>query len=152
MSEVEKTVQRGARVRLHFTLALADGTVADSSEGDAPLSFTVGDGTLYPTLEAHLLGLRPGDRFDRRLAPAEGFGERDPANVHRLPRADFPAEMSPTPGQVVEFATPGGAEVAGTVLEVDDEGVSVDFNHPLSGRALRFTGRILTVDPRRDSD
>ncbi len=136
----------GARVTLHFTLDLAEGERVDSSRDGEPLTFTLGDGTLDPGLEAALEGLQVGDHQRLLLPPGSAFGGRDPANIHPLPRSDF-SEPLPSPGTVMGFTTPSGHEVAGTVVGSDAETVQVDFNHPLAGRGLVFEVEILAVEP-----
>jgi len=130
---------------MQFRLALEDGTDVDASgEGEA-LEFTLGDGTLYEHLEAHLLGLHAGDRERFLLGPEEAFGFRDSDNVHAMARGEFPPEMALEPGTVIQFDTPGGDAIPGTVFEVDNESVSIDFNHPLAGRNLIFEVEIISV-------
>ncbi len=138
-------IDYGARVGLRYRLTLADGTRVDESGEGEPLSFSVGDGTLEQGLEARLLGLRAGARATFYLAPGEAFGFADPEAVHRMPREDFPPDMVIAPGAVVSFAAPSGLEVAGTVVEVAEQEVKVDFSHPLAGRALVFEVEVLEV-------
>ncbi len=131
---------------MHYTLSLSDGTVADSSRPGNPLRFVLGDGTLETGLEVLLRGLHGGDRARFDLAPGQAFGERDPAGVHGMPRAEFPADMALAEGTVVEFTTPGGDAIAGTVVEMDEDSVTVDFNHPLAERELSFEVEIISVN------
>lgn len=139
------SVDYGARVVVRYRLTLAEGTLVDESEEGEPLAFTVGDGTLEHGLEARLLGLRAGDRATFYLPPGEAFGAPDPEALHPVPREDFPPDMAIAPGVVVAFSAPSGLEVAGTVLEVGEEEVRVDFSHPLAGRALVFEVEVVEV-------
>lgn len=132
-------------VTLHLSLTLEDGTVAESTFGDAPLVFTLGDGTLIEGLELALYGLRAGDRQRLSLLPQQAFGLRDPGKVHRLPRADFPADMTLEPGCIIGFDTPEGEELPGMVITADDAGVEVDFNHPMAGHVVIFEVEIIEV-------
>ncbi len=136
----------GSRVSLHFSLSLTDGTVADSSFGGEPVSVVIGDGSLDRGLELALIGLRPGDHQTLTLMPGQAFGMPDPAAVNHVPRDSFPAGMAPEPGQIIGFSTPDGQEIAGAVIEVGDEEVEVDFNHPLAGREIVFEVEILSVE------
>jgi FKBP-type peptidyl-prolyl cis-trans isomerase SlpA len=136
----------GSKVTLHFALRLKDGWVAESSFEDEPVTFTMGDGTLDKGLELALYGLRPGDRQTLTLMPGQAFGERDPAAVQQVARQRFPADMRLERGQVVGFSGEDGSEIAGTVLEVRDDAVKVDFNHPLAGREIEFEVQILGVE------
>ena len=101
----------GCEVLMHFSLTLEEGTVADSTRGGEPMRFVVGDGSLAPGLEAVLHGRRAGEHRSVNLSPEALFGERDPAAVHTMPRADFPDGLEPEEGLVVGFSAPGGQEV-----------------------------------------
>jgi FKBP-type peptidyl-prolyl cis-trans isomerase SlpA len=136
----------GYRVRVHFALTLPDGTEAISTFGDAPIDFVMGDGTLLPTLELALYGLRAGDEQTLTLRPEQAFGLHDPALVHELLRGDFPDGLAPEVGQIVAFATPDGDETAGAVVAVGDRVVRVDFNHPLAGHDVVFRVEVLEVE------
>ncbi len=143
--EKNMVIAHDSTVTLHYRLLLEDGTVVDETFDEAPLSFTVGDGTLIQGLEEVLLGLTAGSRHTFVLGADQAFGWPDAENVHTLPRGDFGPEGPPEPGSVMSFSTPGGEEIAGTVLSLDGESVQVDFNHPLAGHTLTFEVEIVAV-------
>jgi FKBP-type peptidyl-prolyl cis-trans isomerase SlpA len=134
-------------VTLHHSLTLEDGTVAESTFGAEPLTFTMGDGTLVRGLELGLYGLVPGDVQRLELQPEQAFGLRDPANIHAVPRADFDPAIELEPGVIVGFETADGDELAGAILSLDADSVEVDFNHPLAGHTLVFDVEIIDVAP-----
>ena len=138
-------ISPASTVTLHLSLTLEDGTVAESTFDDKPLTFTMGDGSLAEGLELGLYGLCPGDTQRLELYPEQAFGLRDPGKVHQLPRADFAAEMALEPGLVIGFTAPGGEELSGTILAFDEATVEVDFNHPLAGRVVVFDVEIIDV-------
>lgn len=137
----------GSTVTLHLALTLQDGTVAENTFDDEPVTFTMGDGSLLRGLELGLYGLQAGDTQRLELQPVQAFGLRDPEMIHRLPRTSFPVDIAPEPGLIVGFETPEGEELPGAVLSVDDETVEVDFNHPLAGRVIIFDVEIVDVVP-----
>lgn len=140
------TITEGSTITLHFALLLEDGQVVDSTfEREKPASFVFGDGSLLPSVEANLLGLRSGDKETFALAPEQAFGQRNPANIQRFPRSQFSADMELYEGSVISFADAARAELPGVVTSFDDERVEVDFNHPLAGRSLLFKVEILEV-------
>ncbi|HEB67912.1 MAG TPA: FKBP-type peptidyl-prolyl cis-trans isomerase [Gammaproteobacteria bacterium] len=141
------TIGPGCRVTMHFTITLEDGTVADTSREGEPLTFTMGDGSLIEGLELALYGLKAGDRQVVTMDPREAFGFPDPDNVHRLPRGEFPADMPPEEGQIVSFSTPSGEEIPGAIVEVGEDEVTVDFNHPLAGHEIVFDTEIIAIQP-----
>jgi FKBP-type peptidyl-prolyl cis-trans isomerase SlpA len=144
---VKFQINVASTVTLHLSLMLEDGTVAESTFDAEPLTFTMGDGTLVHGLELGLYGLRPGDSQRLTLYPEQAFGLRDPGTVHRLPRADFGADIELDPGLIVGFETPEGEELPGAVLSLDADSVEVDFNHPLAGRNIIFDVEIIDVVP-----
>jgi FKBP-type peptidyl-prolyl cis-trans isomerase SlpA len=144
---VKYPIGAGSTVTLHFSLMLADGTVAESTLGGEPHTFILGDGSLLRGLELALYGLRPGDTQRLLLHPEQAFGMRNPANIHHLPRVDFADDISLEPGSILGFTAPGGGEIAGTVLSATESAVEVDFNHPLAGHAVTFDVEIIDVVP-----
>jgi FKBP-type peptidyl-prolyl cis-trans isomerase SlpA len=145
-------VEPGARVTLHFSLALADGSVIDSNYDKKAASFVVGDGSLLPGFEQALAGLQSGAKVRVLLAPEEAFGAVNPGNVQTLPRHKFTAMLNSSvepvePGTVLSFADGGGHEIPGVVQHIDETSLVVDFNHPLAGRDIFFAADILSVLP-----
>ena len=136
----------GSAVTMHFSLRLADGTVADSSFDDEPVNFTVGDGALDKGLELALIGLRAGDRQTLTLMPGQAFGARDEAALQWVDRDRFPADMALEEGQIIGFSGESGEDIAGAVIGIQDQRIRVDFNLPLAGREIEFEVEILSVD------
>lgn len=147
MSADKKKIGQDSKVTMHFSLALEDGTMVDSTFGtDEPLTFTMGDGTLIPGLEYAVIGLTVGDKQSLNIGPDVGFGYRDETAVQEMKRKDFGDDIDLKPGVVIEFDSPSGVQVPGTVIEVDKEIVKVDFSHPLAGRSVIFNVEILDVN------
>ena len=143
-------VRPDSHLTLHYRISLAaDGEDVISTFADRPATLTLGLGQLAEPLERRLLGLREGESASFELSAPEAFGEHNPALLQRVTRAllDAHGEAGATyrPGDMLDFAAPGGGRYAGVVREVDDAGALLDFNHPLAGRAIRFEVRILGV-------
>ncbi len=122
-----------------------DGTVAENSFNDEPMQFVVGDGTMIEGLESVLYGLQVGDRKKLTLNFNDAFGESSSENVHTLTRSEFSPDFQLAPRQIIGFTTPSGEDVPGTILEVLEDEVIVDFNHPLAGHDLVFEFEIIDV-------
>ena len=135
----------GDRVTLHYRLE-CNGHEVVNTFPDEPESFTLGSGELEIRLEALLLGLQVGEHAAYELGPDEAFGPRDEELVHTLPRSDFPTDMELEVGHGVQFDLPNGKSMMGTVLAIDGETVTVDFNHPLAGQPVNFEVEILSVE------
>ncbi|MES2917305.1 MAG: peptidylprolyl isomerase [Pseudomonadota bacterium] len=141
---MSERIGQGKKVTLHFSVALADGTVVDNTRtGGEPAEFTVGDGSLLPGFEQSLMGLAAGDRRSVFIDARHGFGDRNPDNEQTFTRLQF-GDMKLEPGLVISFADRSG-ELPGVVKEVHEDTVVVDFNHPLAGRDLVFEVDIIRV-------
>ena len=92
-----------------------------------------------------MIGLSRG-HYRIEVPALEAYGAIDAGNVHTLARADFPADFAIEVGQVIGFEVPNGAEIPGTVLEITDDEVRVDFCHPLAGHDLVFDIDILAIE------
>ena len=134
----------GTAVTLHFALLLEDGSEVDSTFERSPASFVFGDGNLLPGVEAKLQGLTAGQQATLTLAPEDAFGQRNPANIQRMPRSQF-ADIELSEGLVLNFADAANTELPGVVSAIDGEQVEIDFNHPLAGQQLGFRVEILDV-------
>ncbi|MES9911242.1 MAG: peptidylprolyl isomerase, partial [Candidatus Sedimenticola sp. 4PFRAG1] len=105
-----------------------------------------GDGSLTEGLELALYGLKVGDKQTLLLEAEQAFGIHDEGKIQQMQRSDFPDEMELEAGLVVGFEAPSGTEVAGIILEADDQDVKVDFNHPLAGKDVVFKVEILEIE------
>ncbi len=144
-NNTDLSINVGSEVVMHFSLSLKDGTVADGTSADEPLSFTMGDGTLIEGLEMVLYGLKAGDKQTLEIEPRDAFGFPDDENVHDMSLDEFSKELDMKEGTIISFSTPSGDEIPGTIIEIVDETVKVDFNHPLAGHIIRFFVDVLTV-------
>jgi len=140
----------GARVTLHFSLALTDGSIVDSNFDGKPATFTVGDGNLLPGFEAALMGAKAGDTRECVLPASEAFGDSNPSNVQTFPRQQFARLLANTtdpvePGTVLSFTDSGGNEIPGVLKQIGELTIVVDFNHPLAGREIVFRAQIISV-------
>ena len=141
------TIGPGSEVLMHFTLSLADGTLADTTREGEPLRFVMGDGTLIEGLELVLYGLKQGDLQCLSIGPRDAFGFPDEENIHAMPRSEFPTDIPLEDGLIIGFTTPSGEEVPGAIKEIKDDEVVVDFNHPLAGHEIIFDVEILEIKP-----
>jgi len=145
MAADKPVINDESEVTLHYRITLEDGTVADSTFEESPITFSMGDGTLLTSVEKLISGMSQGDESTFTLEPDQGFGYPDSENLHRLPLDDFGEETLPVPGIIISFNTPMGDDIPGMVLEVEDGEVLVDFNHPLSGHTLSFEVQVVAV-------
>lgn len=132
------------QVTLHFALKLESGEVVDSTFDKQPATFKVGDGNLLPGFEQAIYGLKAGDKRSLSISPEQGFGQGNPQNIQVMPRSQF-QDMELSEGLLVIFNDAANAELPGVVKAFDDSQVTIDFNHPLAGKALSFDVEIIEV-------
>lgn len=138
-------IQLGNEVTLHFSLLLSSGEEIDTTRNGDPAKFVVGDGSLLPGFEAALIGKTTGYAEQIVLAAATAFGERNEENVRVLSKDKFTDVVEPLePGLMISFGSPEG-ELPGIVMDVYEQAIKVDFNHPLSGREIIFDVAVLDV-------
>ena len=148
MGDVEVlTIGAGCVVTMHFTLALEDGTIADATIDGEPMVFEIGDGTLIEGLEMVLYGLKAGDKQSLSIEPRDTFGFPEDENIHTLPRTEFSDDLNIEEGMIIGFSTPSGDEIPGAIMEIKDDEVKVDFNHPLAGHEVVFSVEIIEIKP-----
>ncbi|MFP6848501.1 MAG: FKBP-type peptidyl-prolyl cis-trans isomerase [Pseudomonas sp.] len=132
------------QVTLHFALRLDNGDVVDSTFEKKPATFKVGDGNLLPGFEQAIYGLKAGDKRSMSISPEQGFGQGNPQNIQVMSRSQF-QDMELSEGLLVIFNDAANAELPGVVKAFDDNQVTIDFNHPLAGKALSFEVEIIEV-------
>jgi FKBP-type peptidyl-prolyl cis-trans isomerase SlpA len=142
---VTERVRRDSLVTLHYRLALADDSELMTTFGGNPATLQLGSGELAPTLEACLDGVAVGERHVFLLEAEQAFGAHNEQLLHRLARSALPPGVEPELHGQIEFSSGAGQKYAGTVREMDETGVLVDFNHPLAGRSIRFEVEIIGI-------
>ncbi len=143
----ELVIGEGTQVTLHFSLTLKNGHVVDSNFEQEPAQFVVGDGNLLEGFEKVIMGLSVGAREVFTISPEDGFGQANPSNVQTFKLDQFDSELELEEGLILSFADAQNDELPGVVESIDDEIVTVDFNHPLAGKEIDFEVEILAVDP-----
>lgn len=136
-------------VSIAYTLSLSNGEVADFADLDEPLVFIHGVGQTLPAFDEHLNGLNVGDGFTFQLTAEQGYGDFDKSWIVELPKSVFVGDDVPDNvlelGAMLPMQDDDGNPMDGKVIEIGDETVKMDFNHPLAGEALHFTGSIIEV-------
>lgn len=131
-------------VSIHYRLTNDRGEVLDSSEGREPLTYLQGRGNIIAGLENALIGKSAGDKLEVRVAPAEGYGERDAQLVQTVPRRSFQGVKDIQVGMRFTAQGPKGPQNI-VVTRMASDMVTVDGNHPLAGEHLNFAVEITDV-------
>lgn len=137
-------VTRNKVAIINYELKDDHGRVLDKSE-DGNFAYIHGTSSIIPGLEKAMEGKQAGDDLDVSITPAEAYGERDLANIQRVQRKLFPADIDLQPGMQFQTQTPEGHPVFITVTAVEGDEVIVDGNHPLSGKTLNFSIKVIDV-------
>ncbi len=138
-------VKAGDNVRIHYTGTLTDGSVFDSSDGAEPLEFTVGSGQIIPGLDSAIPGMSVGDKKVVEVPVDQAYGPVEPAARQAVPRQEIPADIPLDMGMQLQVQTPDGQTMAVTVVELSDEEVVLDANHPLAGQDLTFAIELVSI-------
>lgn len=135
------TIQPNAYVVLDYVLRDSDGEILDRSDGDdgEPIRYVHGYGMLVPGLEARLPGLAKGEKKEISVPSTEAFGEYDEELVLEVERGEFPDPKVVAVGDEFIAESPEGDEAVMHVVEVHDDFVIVDANHPLAGVDLTYS-------------
>lgn len=142
-------------VLVHYTLTEenAEGQLIESTKGGEPLGFIQGIGMMIPAFEENMEGLKAGDSFSFGIKASDAYGEYDDSALMEAPMSMFEEEFEQgqTPeglleiGNIISLNDAEGNHYRATVARVEQNTITLDFNHPLSGVDLYFTGEVVAV-------
>jgi FKBP-type peptidyl-prolyl cis-trans isomerase SlpA len=138
-------INENSTVTVNYTGKLEDGSVFDSSfnEGREPLVATLGQGQLIKGFEQGLLEMEVGEKKVVEIEPVDAYGERNEGMIQEVPKERVPQEVEV--GHVLQAETPMGM-VNFNVLEIKEETVLLDANHPLAGKKLIFELEVVGIN------
>lgn len=139
--------QQGDTVKVHYTGRLDDGSVFDSSDGGAPLEFTIGGGQMIPGFEQGVVGMAAGESRTVIIAADQAYGIYQPQGVIEVPRSDIPASIPLEVGMQLQATGRDSRPAYMTVLELSADRVKLDGNHPLAGKDLTFDLQLVEIQP-----
>ena len=131
-------------VVLHYTLTDNEGKIIDKSE-DGSFAYLHGARNIIPGLEDALAGKAAGDELKVSIPPEEGYGQRDENMLQEVPKSMFEDDSQIAVGSQFHAQGPNGEMLVVTVMEVNDDNVVVDGNHPLAGVELNFDVMVVEV-------
>jgi FKBP-type peptidyl-prolyl cis-trans isomerase SlyD len=137
-------VSTGKQVSIEYTLTLEDKTVVDSNVGADPLTFIQGSHNIIPGLESALDGMTTGDSKQVTVTPEDAYGPVNEDAVSEIEKAHIP-EDSHKIGAVLQGQNPDGRVIIARVVEIKEETIMLDYNHPLAGKTLNFDVKIMDV-------
>jgi peptidylprolyl isomerase len=161
--------KKGDKVKINYIGTLEDGTVFDSTLEDecdhdecetdedcgdddcgcgcesGPMELVIGTDELFPQIDEALIGMAPGEKKTIAIPAVDAFGEYDQEKVFTVPRADLPEDLQPAVGDELVLSNDDDEELGVAVVEVSDESVTFDANHPLAGENLSFEVELLEI-------
>lgn len=146
-------IAKDTLVKLTYTLRFdkADGEIIEEIGEKDAMEIVVGHDILLESFEAKIMGLQAGDTFAFNLNPQEAYGEYDEEKLVRVPKAELmeglPEEAAENiyEGNIIPIVDADETTYEALITEIQDDIVSLDFNHPLAGETLFFEGKILAV-------
>ncbi len=142
---INKTAQQGDKVRVHYRGRFEDGFEFDTSVGGEPLAFTIGSGEVIQGFEEAATGMAIGELKTFTVAPDQAYGPHRDELVVEMPSEYFPEDIVPEAGMQLKLVDENGEEIPVIVIDVSQESVTLDANHPLAGRMLTFDIEVLDI-------
>ena len=138
-------VKENNTVKVHYTGKLSDGQIFDSSEGKEPLEFTLGKGQIIPGFEKGLIDMKLNEKKTITIAKEEAYGDINDDLRQEVKRTQLPPDITPEVGMGLVSKSPDGQEMNLLVVEVREDSIVIDGNHPLAGKDLIFDLEVVEI-------
>jgi len=143
-------IEKNSRVKLAYTLKYdnANGDIIENIVAENPLEVIIGDEDLIEKFEEKIMGKKKGDVFEFILSPENAYGNYDEEGIVSIPKAELKEDVEGveiSEGMIVPIVTDDDEEMEAVVLEIDGDIITLDFNHPLAGETLHFSGQIIDI-------
>jgi len=135
-------------VSITYTAALENGEIIDKNPDDKPFIVPIGRSSLFPAVEACLFGMEPGQTRQINVEPEDAFGHRLEELIQQIPLDTLKGKIDPEPGMILALNVQKDGEthqVPATVVSVNDDMVTVDYNHPLAGEVIVYTVTLVGI-------
>lgn len=141
-------VKKGDKVKVDYVGTFEDGTVFDASEKHGqPLEFEVGAGQMIAGFDEAVVGMKVGEEKNITIKPEDAYGVHNPELTKKIPKAAIKGmDEEPKAGMMLGLAAPDGRQFAVKILKVDEKEITIDLNHPLAGKTLKFKLKLLSVN------
>jgi FKBP-type peptidyl-prolyl cis-trans isomerase SlpA len=138
-------VKENNTVKVNYTGKLSDGQIFDSSEGTETIEFTLGKGQLIPGFEKGLIDMKLNEKKTITIPKEEAYGDFNKDLIQEVKKTELPQDMAPEVGMGLVSKSPDGQEMNLMVVEVREETIVIDGNHPLAGKELIFDLEVLAI-------
>ncbi len=130
-------VEQNSVVSIQYKLTNGGGELLDQSQAGQPLVYIQGLGHLIPGLESEIQGKEKGQKFQVTVTPEKGYGERNDQMIQTVPKTEFENADQIQQGMQFQVETPQGPMFF-TAIDVKENDIVLDGNHPLAGETLHF--------------
>jgi FKBP-type peptidyl-prolyl cis-trans isomerase SlpA len=139
-------VKVNSTIKVNYTGKLATGQIFDTSEGKEPIEFVLGEGRLIPGFEKGLIDMKLNEKKTIEIVKDEAYGEPNPALIQEVNKSELPQDMEPQVGMGLVSKSPDGQEINLMVVEVKEDSIVIDGNHPLAGQDLVFEVEVVEIN------
>lgn len=139
-------IKKGNKIKVEYEGKFENGEVFDSStHGDHshPLEFEVSSGKVIKGFDDAVIGMKKGEEKEFTLEPEQAYGQPNPELKQDLPKNILPKDQEPKAGMILMMTTPDRQQMPAKILEVKEDKIVIDLNHPLAGKKLNFKIKIL---------
>lgn len=138
-------VKSGDKIKVHYHGKLTSGETFDSSAGREPLEFEVGSGMVIKGFDEGVTGMEVGEKKTINIPFGEAYGPKNPEMVIEMPKDRFPKDMEIEVGMPLGMSDQDGQQFQVTVVEIKEDVVMLDANHPLAGQDLVFDLELVEI-------
>jgi len=145
------TIQDDVVVSLEYTLHV-EGEIVDSTGEDEHIQFIQGHGQIVPGLESQIYGMSSGESKEVTVPPEEAYGVLDEDALGTVPRDEIPPDMPLEKGVALQLRDEDGEVFDAYVESVGKKSVEINLNHPLAGKELHFSVKVLDLRPASEDE
>jgi len=140
-----RSIVKGDTVLVQFVTRLADGKIVSRTEDGKALTIVAGQKSQMPGLETVVTGMHVNETKNVRITAQDAFGTHNADLVRKFERSAIPSDIEPVPGMILSLTNAEGQKIAAMVIAVEGQFIHVDLNHPLAGKDLFVSLKVLAV-------
>ena len=140
------TVKKNDKVKVQYVGMLDNGTIFDKSSNEQPLEFVVGTGQIIPGFEEAVIGMNLNEEKKVTIKAENAYGQRNENLIGDFPRSSLPENFIPQKDMVITLQDQEGRAIPATILSVAEQNITIDLNHPLAGKELSFSIKVISIE------
>lgn len=137
--------KKGDTVKLHYTGYFEDGSAFDTTDGQAPVEFVIGSEDVIPGIDNAVIGMSPGETKSIEVSADDAYGPYNKNLAIKITKDELPEGFEPEVGQQFELDQPDDKVYLVTIIDIKDDEIVLDANHPLAGHDLRFDLELIDI-------